>query len=161
MGTRKAAGTYSFTDLMLNPVRLMLLTWKGPPGPEAGQADIAAVQAGEARLVGCHLRGSVDPYPRRLKAGALYISAAGTYWVPFLSLHRSKLQIPFKARHVQTRPADHREPRVKHSYGTMMPRYMVVTCTTDPGDGDEIVDFVVPTADAPLVASYLSGSLTQ
>jgi hypothetical protein len=80
-----------FTDLLLNPVRLF-----SPPGPEAGQADIAAVKAGDVRIVSSWLRGSVDPYPRRLKQGSLYISTAETHWVPFGSLHRQNLPIDLK-----------------------------------------------------------------
>jgi hypothetical protein len=165
MRTRNVAGTYGLPDLLLNPLRMISVGWKGPPGPEAGQADILAVRAGGARKVSCFLRGSVDPYPRRLKQGALYISAAEAYWVPFWGLRRPNLQIHLKARQVQIRPADHRESNVKHGgigiYGVKVPVFMVVTCTTDPGDGDGTVDFVVPAADAPLVASYVSGSLTQ
>jgi hypothetical protein len=45
-------------------------------------------------------------------------------------------------------------------YGTKIPKFMVVTCT-DPDDSDQIVDFVVPGADASLVASHFSESFGQ
>jgi hypothetical protein len=165
MRMRRAVGSYGPFDLMRNPVRLISVGWlKGPPGPEAGQADIAAVRAGGARKVTCFLRGFADPYPHRLTQGTLYISAGETYWVPLWSLRRPKLQIHLAASDVQTRPADHREPRGvpkggRGMYLVKLPVCMVVT--TDLGDGAGTVDFVVPSADAPLVAGYLSGSLTQ
>jgi hypothetical protein len=165
MRTRNAVGTYGFTNLLLNPVRGLSIMWKGPPAAEAGRADIAAVQAGEARKVSCFLRGSSDPFPRRLKQGVLYISAPEAHWVPFWSLRRPRLPITIGARSVRTRPADYREPNVKQGgialHGVEVPVFMVVTRTTDTSDADETVDFVVPAADAPLVASYLGGALTR
>jgi hypothetical protein len=165
MRTRNAVGTYGVATLLLNPVRGFSVMWKGPPGSEAGQADIAAVQAGEARKVSCFLRGSFDPFPRRLKQGALYISAREAHWVPFWSLRRPKLQISMRTWSVRTRPADYREPHVKQGgvslHGVEIPVFMVVTCTTDARDDRKTVDFVVPAADAPLVASYFNGSLTR
>jgi len=160
MRTRNAVGTYGFFDLFLNPVRLFRLVWQGPPGPEAGRADIAAVRAGEGRKVSCFLRGSVDPYSRRLRQGTLWISAEEAHWVPFWSLRRQKLQLSGGAVHVQTRPADWREPYVKKG-GGFIPAFWVVTCTTKVGDGHGTADFVVPAADAALVASYFSKSITQ
>jgi len=160
MRTRSAVGTYGFFDLFLNPVRLFRLVWQGPPGPEAGRADIAAVRAGEGRKVSCFLRGSVDPYPRRLRQGSLCISAQEAHWVPFWSLRRQKLQLSVGAVHVQTRPADRREPHVKKG-GGFIPAFWVVTCTMEAGNGHATADFVVPAADAPLVASYFSRSIIQ
>src|SRR5262252_1645411 len=163
MRTRNAVGSYGVTDLLLNPVRALSIKWKGPPGPEAGQADIAAVMAGEARKVSCFLRGSFDPYPRHLKHGALYVSAEEAHWVPLWSLRRSALPIGIRARYVQTRPADHREPNVKQGGiwrdGVKIPVFMVVTCTTEVSDGYGTVEFVVPVADAYLVDNYFNGSL--
>src|SRR5215469_7649873 len=106
------------------------------------------------------LRGSVDPYPRRLRQGSLWISAREAHWVPFWSLRRQELQLRGGAVHVQTRPADWREPHVKKG-GGFIPAFWVVTCTTKVGDGHGTADLVVPAADAALVASYFSKSLTQ
>jgi hypothetical protein len=165
MRTRNAAGTYGMSDLLLSPARAVSLMWKGPPGPEAGADDIAAVRAGEARKVSCFLRGSHDPYPRRLRQGTLYISAGDAHWAPFWSLRRPQLQINIKSGHVRTRVADDREPNVKRGgigpHGVQIPAFMVVTCTTDATGVPETADFVVPAADARLVASYFSGLLTQ
>lgn len=161
MRTRKAVGTYGFSDLD----RVATAAVKGHPGQEAGQVDVAAVRAGEAREVSCFLRGSAEPYPRRLRQGSLFISLRETYWVPFWSFRRHPLLIDIKAEWVRTRAADHREPNVKKgrvgAYGVRMPAFVVVTCAAQPGEGPATVDFVVPKADSLLVSSYLNGSLAQ
>lgn len=161
MRTRKAVGTYGFGDL----ARAASAAVNGPPGPEAGQVDVDAVRSGEAREVSCFLRGSAEPYPRRLRQGSLFISLQETYWVPFLSFRRQPLLIDIKAEWVRTRVADRREPNVKKGgsgpYGVRVPTFVVVTCATQPGKGPATVDFVVPNADALLVSSYLNGSLAQ
>src|ERR1700678_507482 len=68
---RKAVGTYGMSDMLRNPARQIRISSEGPPGREAGSVDIAAVRAGEARRVSCFLRGTLDPFPRRLKQGDL------------------------------------------------------------------------------------------
>jgi hypothetical protein len=52
------------------------------------------------------------------------------------------------------------EPHVKKG-GGFIPAFWVVTCTMAAGDGHGTADFVVPAADAALVANYFSKAITQ
>src|SRR5437867_13217499 len=104
-----AAGTYGFFDVLRHPSRIVR-----PATPNEGQPDFEALRHGEARTVGCFLRGTVDPYPRRLRQGWLELSAEGATWKPFWGLRRAPLPIAVPIVSVTTRPADDREPlRVK------------------------------------------------
>ena len=146
---QKAVGTYGFLDVLRHPSWIVR-----PPKPSEGLSDIEAVRAGEARSVSCFLRGTFDPFPRRLKQGSLVLSGRGVSWIPFWSFKRQALEIEVTVDGVATRPADRREPNVKKggkAFGVVtVPAFVVVTCTTPKG----ALDFVVPPADEPLVADY-------
>jgi hypothetical protein len=149
---RNSAGTYGIIGVLLHPSRFFK-----PPPPAASQADLAAVRRGEARRVSCFLRGSSAPFPSRLRQGWLYLSSHDAQWKPFWSIRRPAQQITGPIESVVTRPADHREPRVKKGgkaeYGLVtIPAFVVVTCQTPSGS----IDLVVPSADVPLVVGYFS-----
>jgi hypothetical protein len=67
------------------------------------------------------------------------------------------LEIEFQIDGVVTRPADERESNVKKggkAFGVVeIPAFVVVTCTGPVGT----LDFVVPSADEPLVVGYFRG----
>lgn len=145
----KATGTYGFLDVLRHPSRVF-----APPTDSEGSSDIEAVRGGEARRVSCFLRGTVDPFPRKLHQGRLQLSSGGADWTPFWSLSRKPVAIGLTVQEVTTRPADSREPNVKKG-GTFLgvvavPAFVVVTCAGSSG----AVDLVVPSADEPLVSSY-------
>lgn len=143
----KAIGTYGFLGVLRHPSRL----FRSPKASE-GAADIEAVRRGEARSVSCFLRGTFDPFPRKLKQGELELSSEAASWTPFWSISRHPLALELAAEHVTTRPADSREPHVKKGekvFGVMpTPAFVVVNCTTSMG----VLELVVPSADGPLVA---------
>jgi hypothetical protein len=151
--TEKAAGTYGLIGVLRNP----LLLFK-PPEPKQSQGDLQAVRRGEARKVSCFLRGSLAPYPRRLRQGTLYLSGLNVHWEPFWSVRRIPQQITGPFLSITTRPADDREPNVKKGGGSILnvPSFTVVTCHTPHG----AVDLVVPEADARLVASCFEPTST-
>jgi hypothetical protein len=146
----KAVGTYGFMDLVRHPSLFV----RPPPSPSEGRADIEALHAGEARSVSCFIRGTFDPFPRGRKQGMLELSDEGASWTPFWSVKRRPIAIDRKAYDVTTRPADHREPFVKKdgriARALATPVFVVVTCGTSAG----ALDFIVPSADGPLVAGY-------
>jgi hypothetical protein len=162
---RKAVGTYGMSDMLRNPARQIRISSEGPPGREAGSVDIAAVRAGEARRVSCFLRGTLDPFPRRLKQGDLFLSARELSWKPFWGLRRTTLPITIAVTTVYERAADEREPNLSGKptggYRGVSPGFTVITCYTFNGDAAESVDFVVPDTDAPLVLAYFNGELDQ
>lgn len=151
--TRKAAGTYGLIDVLRHPLLLLK-----PPEPEQSLSDLQAVRRGEARKVSCFLRGSLAPYPRRMRQGTLYLSALNVYWEPFWRVRRIPQQITGPFLSITTRPADDREPNVKKGGGSILnvPSFTVVTCHTPHG----AVDLVVPDADARLVVGYFKPTST-
>jgi len=148
----KSAGTYGFLDVLRHPSRILR-----PATPAEGESDIEALRRGESRRVSCFLRGTFGPYPRRLKQGSLELSGLGATWRPFWSFRRTLLSIDIEVASVDTRPADHREPRVNKggkAFGVVgIPTFVVVTCSTPSGS----LDLVVPSADLPLVAGFFRG----
>jgi len=63
------------------------------------------------------------------------------------------MRVDVHAAAVHTRLADQREPRVKKGGGALgvdVPFFRVVTCEVADGS----IDFVVPSADEPIVAGY-------
>jgi hypothetical protein len=151
---RKAVGTYGFLDVLRRPSLMFR-----PPDPSTSQSDIEAIRGGSARVVACFLRGSFAPYPRRLTQGTLVLSASSATWKPYFGFSRRPLNVEVEAKSVTTRPADYREPGVKkggQAYGAVtVPTFMVVTGSGPSGS----LDFVVPSADVPLVTSWLSNDL--
>lgn len=150
----KAMGTYGFLDVLRHPSRVF-----APPKASEGSSDIEAVRGGEARRISCFLRGSVDPFPRKLKQGRLQLSHGVADWTPFSSLSRNPVALRFTIQEVSTRPADFREPNVKRG-GTVLgvvavPAFVVVSCAGSLGT----VDLIVPSADGPLVYSYFKDRL--
>jgi len=149
---QRAAGTYGFLGVLRHPSRILR-------APAADAADIDAVRRGEARRVSCFLRGTVDPYPRRLKQGSLVLDGDHAAWTPFWSLRRKPLEVKMEVQSVETRPADQREPNVKKggkAYGVVqIPTFLVVTCQA----ASASVDFVVPAADERLVRSFFADAI--
>lgn len=117
------------------------------------------MRQGEARAVSCFLRGTVEPFPRKLKQGRLQLSSGGATWTPFWSLSRKPVAVGLGVERVTTRPADSREPNVKKggkAFGVVeVPVFVVVTCTSSSG----ALDLVVPLADEPLVSTYFRDKL--
>jgi len=56
-------GRNGFLDVLRHPLRIVRAS-----GPEEGVSDIDAVRQGEARAVGCFLRGEMRPYPKSVIA---------------------------------------------------------------------------------------------
>jgi hypothetical protein len=140
------------------------LSWQTQATRRAAAAHVARMKtlqahpAVAARKVSCFLRGSLAPYPRRLRQGTLYLSALNVYWEPFWRVRRIPQQITGPFLSITTRPADDREPNVKKGGGSILnvPSFAVVTCHTPHG----AVDLVVPDADARLVAGYFKPTST-
>jgi len=149
-----AAGTYGFLDVLRHPSRIVR-----PPKASDTRSDVEAVRRGEARSVSCFLRGTVEPFPRKLKQGRLQLSSGGVTWTPFWSLSRKPVAIGLKVEGVTTRPSDSREPNVKKGGKALgvveVPAFVVVTCTGSSG----ALDLVVPSADEPLVSTYFRDRL--
>jgi hypothetical protein len=116
--------------------------------------DADSISQGESRQVSCFLRGTIANYPSRLKQGNLTLSPGGASWSPFLKMGSGRIKIVPNFLAVSTRPADHREPNVKKGGSGLgfinVPVFMVVTCTGPDGTGE----FVVPSLDESLVASW-------
>ena len=147
-GTPKAVGTYGFLDMLRHPSYLFR-----PPQSSDGRSDVEAVRMGETRKVSCFLRGTIVPFPLRLKQGSLVLSNQGATWEPFWSLNRHPLAIDITVETVSCRPADQREPRVKKGgkiLGVIVPAFVVVSCNCPMG----VLDLVVPPADEPLVSGF-------
>ena len=143
----RAAGSYGMAAVFLHPWHL----WRLPPAA-ASQADLAAVQGGEARRVVCFLRGTYAPFPSKLCQGWLDLTNDDAQWKPLLKGRQPAQQIAGPIESVQTRRADGREPGVPQTVRT--PPCEVVTCQTPSGS----FDLVVPHADVPLVVGYFSRS---
>jgi hypothetical protein len=141
----KSAGTYGLIGVLRHPSRILK-----PPSREQNLGDLDALRRGETRRISCFLRGSYAPYPERLRQGTLYLAVQDAQWEPFWSVRRTRQEVAGPVVSVTTRPADHREPNVKHGGNSFVPSFTVVTCDTPHG----AIDLVVPSADAALVASY-------
>ncbi|WP_329391607.1 hypothetical protein OG625_40375 (plasmid) [Streptomyces sp. NBC_01351] len=143
-GVRRAAGTQSFTDLLRHPKRIV-----GHFTAEAqgrAEADIAALNAGEARAVSAFTRDG-----SRFRQGILILDPAApspVVWLPFRLFRRSGESIALLA------------PFHVHGAGPV----------TDPGshtidknqfrllsiqDADQYWEIAIPTIDVPLVRAAL------
>jgi hypothetical protein len=150
----KAVGTYGFLDVLRHPSRIVRRRKTSETS-----SDLEAVRRGEARSVSCFLRGTVEPYPHKLKQGRLQLSSRGATWTPFWSFSREPMAIGLRVEGVTTRPADSREPNAKkggRALGVVeVPAFVVVTCTGSSG----ALDLVVPSPDEPLVSNYFRDRL--
>ncbi|MEV7373320.1 hypothetical protein AB0O51_20910 [Streptomyces sp. NPDC090301] len=143
---RRAAGTQSFTDLLLHPSRLVeQLT--GDAGRRA-EADVAAWSSGEAREVSAFARDA-----GRFRQGALILdpaAASPVVWRPYRLLGRSAGEIALVAPF--------------HVYGTG-PVTGPGSATVDKGvfrllslqAADRSWELAVPGADVALVRTALRG----
>jgi hypothetical protein len=153
--TPKAVGTYGFLDAVCHPTVIVPRMVRSPK-PSDGQADVEAVRRGEKRIVSCFIRGNFDPFPRQLKQGELVVGGAEPVWTPFWSIKHQPVVLDFEVVDVITRPVDEREPSTRIKQGIKLfgkvvpvgPIFTVVACITPLG----YVDFVIPSADGPLVA---------
>jgi hypothetical protein len=161
----RAAGTYGLRDVTRNRPAISVLRdvlsrralVPELPGRAESEADVAAFRRGASRIVSCHLRGSLKPYPQRLTYGYLLISASEASWKPYLRLPwRHPIEIDFVSPWVQTRPPGLKELNIDHGTkiceGVMESRWIVVTAR----NSSETIDFVVPFSDVPLVTAWVS-----
>src|ERR1700683_1347625 len=135
----RASGSYGFLTVLRHPSLIF--------GGTRPQSSDLAPGATEAVTVSCFLRGSPEPYPKRLKQGTLRISGGKASWSSSFG-HKTLDLVPgIKVQRVNTRAADEREPNVKHggtAFGVVaVPEFTVVSCSTTDG----CVDFVAPSVD--------------
>jgi hypothetical protein len=125
------------------------------PSSEAAIGDQAAFQRGESREVGCFLRGSLPPYPKRPKPGRLELSSGQVTWRPNWGSHRKRLLISEQVRSIEIRPPGRAEWNVKRggkAFGVLqIPEFKVLVCQTERG----VIEFTVPSIDVPLVSAAL------
>jgi hypothetical protein len=149
--TPRAAGTRGFWAVIKSFGR--------PPNQSRSLADIDAVGRGEARSVSCMLRGSFGTYPRRFQQGELQLRADGATWRRSWGLARASARIDDQIDSIEVRRRDPSSDWNIKSGGLYRPGgllrasgFSVIACSTPRGR----LELAVPTADVPLVESFLS-----
>jgi hypothetical protein len=122
--------------------------WWGDGYPDIGEHPDFNLKRGEVRSVSCLLRGSFEPYPRRLEPGTLVLADQHASWTSTQDVHRQALSLDFQVEAVRSRPARFQEQRT-NADGTvvLMPSPITVTCVTPLGH----IELVVAPADAAIV----------
>lgn len=145
---QRSAGTTVLLDAVRRPPRYRVF----PPGAQESLVDIQAVQAGEARRVGCFVRGESGPWPRRYRRGTLQVRGQVASWARLWGHRRSQVIINVRGTSViEARPAGRQEQRFGSPGNIHL--FALVRCTSPAGR----VDLVVPAADVPLMTWFFGG----
>lgn len=142
----RSAGTRTATDVARALFR--------GPSDAAATADREAFKAGEGRTVSCFLKGSADPWPRRLRQGSLDLIPGEITWRPYWSLHHRPIPITEKIESVKVRdpgPAEWNLKQGGNIRGLQVPSFQVIVCKTDRG----VLELAVPSTDVDLVITAL------
>jgi len=146
---QNAAGTRSFLDTFktrsLKPKRATI------------EADLRAIQNGEARTVSCFLRNP-DAQPNRFRQGSLHLTADDATWHPFWKNRDETIALDSPLQSFRVRPRDPSTDRNIKSGGIFRPEgllswagFSVLQCVTS----TEVFELAVPTVDLPLVTFFL------
>lgn len=119
--------------------------------------DVQALRSGQGRTVSCFLRGSMPPYPPRVKQGTLRVAEGDISWRPSWGLRRRPQSIHENIRTLDFRAPGRAEWNVKKggtAFGVIaIPDFTVIVATTDRG----VLEFTVPSVDVDLVTAVLRG----
>jgi hypothetical protein len=144
---RRDAGSRTFVDVLRHP----LVAFSSPfrKNEAASTDDVAAVLGSEGRVVSCFLRGTGDPFPRRLQQGGLHLTGAEIRWAPGLRLKGGGLLLTPPLAIVAVRPPRGWE-RLRIGRGV----FKVVELNTSGGE----LTLGLPSASAALVVQRLEAA---
>ena len=122
---------------------ILTLTWL-----RSGESsDSEAVEAGESRLMACHIRSEIEELPRKFRIGKLRVTKNELLWTRQFK-RRSGIKLPMLNRVLGVRTVSSlSEWNIKRGL------FKIITAAGPDG----VVEMAVPNADVPFLRSWIEG----